>query len=148
MKSRVYDRVFAATLLLLSGLVAWAAAQFEVAFQYEPLGPKAFPLIISALLAISALWLMINPSSDDWKPSSGLILKLAGTLVLMYIYAALYQSAGFIIATTIVGGVFSWLFGEKPLKAGIYALVMSVASFFFLTSVLQLNVPAGHIFGG
>ena len=144
----MYDRIFAGTLLLLSGLVAWAAAQFDVPFQYEPLGPKAFPLIISALLAIAACWLLIKPGVNRWKPASSVLLKLAGALGLMYLYASLYEPAGFIIATTVVGGMFSWLFGEKPLKAGLYALTMSVLSFFLLTSLLQLNVPAGSIFGG
>ncbi|MBV1788673.1 tripartite tricarboxylate transporter TctB family protein [Marinobacterium sp. D7] len=144
----MYDRIFAGALLLLSGLIAWAAAQFDVPFQYEPLGPKAFPYILSALLAVAAVWLMIRPSADDWKPTKEVVLRLGGALVLMYGYAFIYEPLGFIIATAIVGGVFSWLFGEKPIKAGVYALVMSVMSFFLLTDLLQLNVPVGTVFGG
>lgn len=144
----MYDRIFAGTLLLLSGLVAWAAAQFEVPFQYEPLGPKAFPYILSACLALASIWLIIKPSADDWHPSKQVLLRLVGALVLMYVYALMYEPLGFIVATTVVGAVFSWKFGAKPVVAGVYALVMSVVSYFMLTDLLQLNVPAGAIFGG
>ncbi|RRJ84199.1 tripartite tricarboxylate transporter TctB family protein [Aestuariirhabdus litorea] len=144
----MYDRIFAGTGLLLSGLVVWAALAIEVPFQYEPLGPKAFPIILATLLAISCLWLLIKPDADSWKPSGSLLLKLGSALVAMYLYARLYEPAGFIIATTLVGGYFCWAFGQKPLKAGAYALVMSVLSYFLLTSALQLNVPLGTLFGG
>lgn len=144
----MYDRIFAGTLLLLSGLVAWAAAQFEVPFQYEPLGPKAFPFILSGLLAITAVWLLFRPSANDWQPTKNVLLRLIAALVLMYAYAAMYEPLGFIVATTIVGGLFSWKFGAKPMTAAIYALAMSVLSYFLLTDLLQLNVPAGTVFGG
>lgn len=144
----MYDRIFAGVLVVLSGLIAWTAYQFDVPFQYEPLGPKAFPIILSALLALASLWLLVKPSADDWHPSGALLGKLLGALVLMYVYASLYAPVGFIIATTLVGGAFSWLFGEKLVKSGVYALSLSVVSFFVLTKALQLNVPVGTIFGG
>lgn len=143
----MYDRIFAGTLLVLSGLLAWAATQFKVPFQYEPLGPKAFPLIIAAIMAVSAVYLLFRPSTNDWKPSSSVLLKLGGALTLFWIYAYLYEPMGFIVANTIVGAVFSWLFGERPLRAAFYALFLSIVSYFLLTSALQLNVPVGKLFG-
>ncbi|WP_372743058.1 tripartite tricarboxylate transporter TctB family protein [Neptunomonas sp.] len=139
----MYDRLFAGTLLVLSGLIVWAALQLEVPFQYEPLGPKAFPVILGALLAMTSIWLIIKPDENKWHPSSEIVKKMLIGLVLMIVYAALFERAGFIVATFIVGGVFSWLFGETPKRAGLYALVMSVISYFMLTSLLQLNVPSG-----
>ncbi len=61
----MYDRIFAGTLLLLSGLLAWAATQFKVPFQYEPLGPKAFPIIIAVILAISSIYLLFAKPSTN-----------------------------------------------------------------------------------
>lgn len=143
----MYDRIFAGTLLVLSGLFAWAATQFKVPFQYEPLGPKAFPLIIAAVMAVSAAYLLFRPSANDWKPSSSVLLKLGCALALFWVYAYLYEPMGFIVANTLVGAVFSWLFGERPLRAALYALFLSVTSYFILTSALQLNVPVGKLFG-
>ncbi len=144
----MYDRIFAGVLLVLSGLVAWAATQLQVPFQYEPLGPKAFPLILFALMAISAIWLAFKPDAGRWQMERAVLIRIIQALVILFAYAWMYDRLGFIIATTIVGGVFSWMFGEKPLRAGAYALVLSVCSYFLLTTLLQLNVPAGHILGG
>ncbi|WP_394165209.1 tripartite tricarboxylate transporter TctB family protein [Neptunomonas phycophila] len=144
----MYDRIFAGALLLLSGLIVWAALKLDVPFQYEPLGPKAFPVILGVILAITSVWLLIKPSKNDWHPSKEILGKILAGLVLLTVYAALFEHAGFIVATFIVGGVFSWLFGEKPIRAGVYALVMSVISYFLLSSLLQLNVPSGTWWAG
>lgn len=142
------DRLFGLVLLALSGLVAWSASQLQVNFSYEPLGPKAFPLLLSALLALSAIYLVVKPSPEGWQTSSSTLMKLGGALVAMWIYATIYEPLGFVIATIVIGSVLSWMFGEQPKKAVIFSAVMSVVSYFLLTELLQLNVPLGHIFGG
>lgn len=142
------DRIFGLVLLALSGLVAWSASQLQVNFLYEPLGPKAFPILLSALLAVSSIYLVIKPSPEGWKTNAGTLSKLGMTLVTLWIYASIYEPLGFVIATTVIGSILSWMFGEKPKQAVIFSAVMSGVSYFLLTELLQLNVPLGHIFGG
>lgn len=144
----MYDRIFAGTLLLLSGLIAWTAVGFEVPFQYEPLGPKAFPVILAILLAVAAGWLLVKPSKNDWHPDRTVLFKLLTGLGVMTLYAVLFESAGFILSTFLVGAVFSWLFGEKPWRAAAYSLALSLSGYFLLKDLLQLNVPAGALLGG
>ncbi|NVK41144.1 MAG: tripartite tricarboxylate transporter TctB family protein [Oceanospirillaceae bacterium] len=144
----MYDRIFAGTLLLLSGLIAWTAVGFDVPFQYEPLGPKAFPVILSILMALTAGWLLVKPSRNDWHPDRSVLMKLLAGLATMTLYAVLFESAGFIVATFLVGTVFSWLFGEKPWRAAAYSLALSLCGYFLLKDLLQLNVPAGALLGG
>lgn len=143
----MFDRIFAGSLLALSGLIAWTAYHFEVPFQYEPLGPKAFPIILSIVFAMCAVWLFIKPDQNMWHPTSLVLKKIVSGLAIMLAYAALFKYVGFIIATTIVGATFSWLFGEKPVKAFLYALVLSIVGYFLLVELLELNVPIGAIFG-
>lgn len=144
----MFDRLFAGALLGLSGLIAWTAYHFDVPFQYEPLGPKAFPLILSCMLAVSSVWLVLKPSPNAWAPSLAVLLKLLSGVLLMTSYAFLFEKAGFIISTAIVGTVFCLLFGEQPKRAILYSSVLSVVSFFLLKHALQLNVPTGVLFGG
>lgn len=143
----LYDRIFAGTLLVLSGLIAWTAFHFDVPFQYEPLGPKAFPIILSFVLASCCVWLIVKPDRNTWRPNRDVLTKIIIGLVVMVLYAALFEEAGFIIATTIVGTIFSWLFGEKPLKAFLYALTLSIISYFLLADLMELNVPTGLLLG-
>ena len=144
----MYDRILAGTLVVLSGLIIWSALQFDVPFQYEPLGPKAFPIIVAALLAVTSLWLIIKPSAPKWHPSGRVSANIAGALVLLTIYAAMYEPMGFIVATFVVGTAFSMLFGERPLSAALYSLAISVVGYYLLKHALELNVPAGMLFGG
>lgn len=144
----MFDRLFAGALLCLSGLIAWTAYHFEVPFQYEPLGPKAFPLILSAVLALCSVWLIVKPSPNKWVPTGAVLLKLLCGVALMTGYAFLFEKAGFIVSTAIVGTVFCILFGEKPTRAVIYSVILSVVSYFVMKHLLQLNVPTGMLFGG
>lgn len=144
----MFDRLFAGALLCLSGLIAWTAYHFEVPFQYEPLGPKAFPLILSAVLALCSVWLIVKPSPNKWVPTGAVLLKLLCGVALMTGYAFLFEKAGFIVSTAIVGTVFCILFGEKPTRAVIYSAILSIVSYFVMKHLLQLNVPTGMLFGG
>ncbi|WP_100187252.1 tripartite tricarboxylate transporter TctB family protein [Marinomonas sp. BSi20584] len=143
----LYDRIFAGALLVLSGLIAWTAFHFDVPFQYEPLGPKAFPIILSIVLAACCVWMIVKPDKNSWHPTKEIVTKIVIGLVIMVLYAVLFEKAGFIIATTIVGAIFSWLFGEKPLKAFLYALALSLISYFLLADLMELNVPTGLLLG-
>jgi len=143
----LYDRIFAGVLLGLSGLIAWTAFNFDVPFQYEPLGPKAFPIILSLILAVSCVWVIVKPDKNSWKPNKEVLKKVLSGLVVMILYAFLFEEAGFIISTVLVGTSFSWLFGEKPLKAFLYALALSVISYFLLADLMDLNVPTGQLLG-
>ncbi|MBM6549789.1 tripartite tricarboxylate transporter TctB family protein [Marinomonas ostreistagni] len=144
----MFDRLFAGALLGLSGLLAWTAYHFEVPFQYEPLGPKAFPLILSAILALCSVWLLLKPSENKWAPTAAVLVKLLSGVALMTGYAFLFEKAGFIISTAIVGTVFCILFGESTKRAVIYSVALSVVSYFLMKHLLQLNVPTGMLFGG
>lgn len=143
----LYDRIFAGALLVLSGLIAWTAYHFDVPFQYEPLGPKAFPIILSTVLAICSVRLIVKPDANAWLPNKEILTKIVSGLVLMVVYAFLFEEVGFIVATTIVGAIFSWLFGEKPLKSFLYALALSLVSYYLLADLMELNVPTGLLFG-
>ncbi|WP_067217465.1 tripartite tricarboxylate transporter TctB family protein [Marinomonas gallaica] len=144
----MFDRLFAGALLCLSGLIAWTAYHFDVPFQYEPLGPKAFPLILSTVMAFCSVWLFVKPSPNKWAPTGAVLLKLLSGVALMTGYAFLFEKAGFIVSTAIVGTVFCILFGEKPVRAIIYSVILSVVSYFVMKHLLQLNVPTGMLFGG
>jgi putative tricarboxylic transport membrane protein len=75
--------------------------------------------------------MMVKPDQNSWHPNKEILTKVIIGLLIMVLYAVLFEKAGFIISTTLVGAIFSWLFGEKPLKAFLYALILSLISYFF-----------------
>ena len=53
----MYVRVFAAAWLLACAGLALLAWGFEAPFAYDPVGPRAYPLLLLFLMACGALWL-------------------------------------------------------------------------------------------
>lgn len=144
----MYDRIFGAVLVGVSGFYAWDASRFKVAFSYEPLGPKAFPWILAGLLALCGILLILRPDRHQVWPDRAGLLRVGAGLGLIVFYAALFEPLGFIVSTLIVATGFAMLFGLNAWRAGVFALAVSVVGFFVLAGLLDLNVPPGHVFGG
>jgi hypothetical protein len=47
------DRTLGAVCVVASAGMAWAASDYAAAISYEPVGPRAFPLLLAGLLAIA-----------------------------------------------------------------------------------------------
>ena len=46
------DRILGVLALALALTMAWMAQAYQAEFSYEPVGPRAFPLLLAALLAL------------------------------------------------------------------------------------------------
>ena len=57
------DRIFGAVGILIAALFAYSSLIIEESFLSDAVGPKAFPLIIAAILAISSLSIMLKPDA-------------------------------------------------------------------------------------
>jgi putative tricarboxylic transport membrane protein len=143
----MYDRILGVVLVGVSAVYGWSAYQFEVPFQYEPLGPKAFPLILAALMIMSGIGLIVRPDRLAPFPDRKGLANLALACVIMFLYAATFRWLGFILATVLAGSLIGWLFGAKPVRAVVFALALAVVGYFVCGDLLRLNVPTGVLFG-
>lgn len=142
------DRIFAVVTILAAffyGLTAWG---WDIPFQYEPLGPRAFPTLLAALAIVCSLAVLFRPSRVAERLPLSTLARQAGSCAVMLLYAGLFQWLGFILATTLAGGFFARLFGLAWSRALMFAALMSLVSYYGLIGLLQLNVPAGTLFGG
>ncbi len=57
------DRLLGAVCVVASAAMAWAAQDYAAAISYEPVGPRAFPLLLASGLGLSGLWLVLRPSA-------------------------------------------------------------------------------------
>ncbi|GHB31952.1 tripartite tricarboxylate transporter TctB family protein [Salinicola rhizosphaerae] len=137
------DRILSLLLLGLAAFIAVQAWHLDVPFSYDPVGPKAFPLILSALLAILAVVLFVRPGPSGQWPSGALLLRLLFTLVLLFVYAALFVDLGFLATTAIVSVAIAWLFGATPLKALIGGVLLAAGSYLLFTYALGISLPTG-----
>ena len=137
------DRIFAGLLLLLAiGFGAMALAM-HVPFAYDPLGPTAFPLILSGALGVMSITLMLRPAAGTGLPGGHVGAQLVGVLVVLIAYAALFTRAGYLASTVVAMIVLARIFGATWVKAIISGVVLTAASYGLFVWALGIVLPVG-----
>ena len=62
------DRILAAACIAVGAGMAWAAQGYAATISYEPVGPRAFPVLLAALMAVCGLWLLLRPTLGPGLP--------------------------------------------------------------------------------
>ncbi len=148
MRSRWWDRVLGAVLLLVALAFIAGAARLQVPFQYEPLGPKAFPIVLGTLLAICGVVLTLRPDTVEWFDSRAAAWRVLAGALLLCLYAALFEPLGFILSTALAVTAMSRLFGLSVGPAALYGVALAVIGYFGVGEGMGLNLPAGDLFVG
>lgn len=138
------DRLLGLALIGLAVFVAVQAINLEVPFNYEPVGPRAFPLGLAILLAALSLVLVLKPGADGHWPHKALALKLLLVLGLLVVYTMLFTRLGFIPTTFIVVTALARLFEATWGKAMMTGAIMAVGSFLLFTEALGISLPTGY----
>ena len=70
------DRLTGLLVLIVALAFFASATQLEMPFFSDPLGPKAFPMLISSVAIISAIFLITKPDKEPEWPTLGTFYKL------------------------------------------------------------------------
>ena len=139
------DRLLGAVCLALGAAFIWGAASIETGFIVDPLGPRSFPIIIGALLAISALVILARPDPEpEWPAASG-FAELGLAVAVLVGYALLLQPLGFVPATTLGAAALSWRLGARPLWAIVGGVGIAVGIYVIFHLVLGLSLARGPL---
>ncbi len=132
------DRYLGLFLLLLAVGYGLGALGLEAEYLADPLGPRAFPLLLAGVLGVLGLWLLLFPGSDPaprfpaWRPQA-----LAVGSFVLYAYALV--PLGFVLATTLEVGFLARLLGAGWSR-GLFAGFAFAASL-YLIFVFGLGIP-------
>lgn len=137
------DRILGIGALVLSGVMFWQGIGLVAPFSYEPLGPRAFPFLIAAIIGLCGLWLVIKGGGQTEPNPPGANLRIGAMFLVVLGYALIYQSAGFIIATALMTSLVGKLFGGGWLKPIIGGVVSAVFFFYLFDRVLDVVLPLG-----
>ena len=147
MASTGWDRALGAVLVAVAvGYIA-SAASIHVPFQYEPLGPKAFPILLGSLLAVCGGVLICRPDAIRWFDDRAAALRVLAGAVIFCVYAALFEPIGFIVSTILMAFAVSRLFGLDAGRSVAYGIVLALAGYFGAGELLGLNLPDGTMLG-
>ena len=149
----------AALLGAAGALVLIDAARLVTPYsQSDPVGPKTVPIIVGALLLVSAVMLAVNVlrgghgeaeagedidlnHPSDWKT----VLPLAGAFIANIL---LIDWAGWVISGTVLFWGSVWALGSRHyVRDGLISLALSLLTFYGFYLGLGIGLPAGLLEG-
>ena len=139
----MYVRLFAATWLLLCAWLAVIAWGFQAPFAYDPVGPRAYPLLLLSLMGAGSLWLLIKPGLLDQQLHVPGALRTLLCILVLLAYALLFEPLGFILGTALATFALGLLFTGRLLPCAISAVLMGVLLYALFDLVLDVPLPLG-----
>lgn len=141
------DRTLGVAALLLSAFLAWFGHGLEAASTYEPVGPRAFPLLLATVIGLCGLRLVVKGGNPAAPNPPGANSRIALMVALVLVYAGLFQWAGFVLATAVVSACVGRLFGGSWLQCGIGGTSLSVLFYVLFDRLLDVVLPLGWLEG-
>ncbi|SFJ80379.1 tripartite tricarboxylate transporter TctB family protein [Celeribacter neptunius] len=139
------DRIFGVVGLLLAIGFAVSALAIEESFLSDAVGPKAFPLIIAAVLGLSSIAIALRPDAAPHWPSLGRLAEILAAAVVMVLYAELLPVIGFVIATAFAAAYLTWRLGSGLVTSVVTGIGTSVGIYVIFHLVLGLSLARGPL---
>lgn len=137
------DRTLGAACVLLAVGMAWAARDYAAPISYEPVGPRAFPLLLSGLLAAGGAWLVVRPGPHASGLSLPQLKALGLTVLAVFGYALLFQMLGFTLATTLMAVPVGMAFGGSLKQSLAGGAGLGLGCFLLFDKLLDVVLPTG-----
>jgi putative tricarboxylic transport membrane protein len=134
------DRIFGLVVLMLALAYIASATQIQTSFLSDPVGPKAFPILIGAVAAISALVLMLRPDPEPGWPGLRTFGALLIAVAVLVGYAYALKPLGFIAPTAVTAAILSYQISPRAGPAAIAGTGLSLGLFILFKYALGLSL--------
>lgn len=141
------DRLLGVAALVFAAFLTWFGYDLEAPFSYEPVGPKAFPLLLALIIALCGVRLILKGGNDVEPNPPGANFRIATMVGILAAYAFLFQWLGFIVATALMAILIGRLFGGTWLKTMVGGVLMAIGLFLLFDRVMDVVLPAGLLGG-
>jgi putative tricarboxylic transport membrane protein len=154
LSDRLADRIVAACTLLLAAVYLYATATLPAMDIGDPLGPKAFPVLLGSLLALAGVLLLLESRSKRALGESGESgvpparpLQVAGVSVITVAFFALLEPLGYLIAFSLYLFVLMlWLHRRSPLVCLATAVLFALGSYTLFAKALGVALAKGLLY--
>ena len=138
----ISDRIFGLVVLMVALAFIANATQIQTSFLADPVGPKAFPMLVGGIAGLCGLFMIIRPDPDPkWAKGRTLIALLVAISVLVA-YAYALKPLGFVIPTAITAAILSYQISPQIRPASLAGIGLSVGLFVLFKYALDLGLVA------
>lgn len=142
------QRIFAAVLLwacLGLGVMAWP---YQAAFAYEPVGPRAYPLLMLGLLSLALFYWLLRPTpitqnSEEPPVDRSTLGKIGLCVLLLLLFASLFEPLGFVLSATLFGIPMARLYGGRWLPSVLIISLLSIGLYLLFDKAMDVPLPLG-----
>lgn len=141
------DRIFGSIALVISliyGFIAFTV--IKAPFQYDPLGPEAWPRILSVVATLCCFYIIVRPDRLRFNVLGHTLIRIGLVVLLLSAYAVLFERLGFIVSTALFCGVLSRMLGATNKQAVLFGAASGLLGYGLCAGLLDLNLPIGAIF--
>ena len=137
------DRILAGVMLLFSLYYGFEAYTLQVPFAYDPLGPRAFPFLLSILLAVFVLLVFLSPKEQPrhW-PTKRLLLKSVLVVATLVGYSITLFWLGFVLSTIICVTLLALLFEANWGQSLVGGISLGLTFYGLFGWLLQIPLPS------
>lgn len=139
------DRLLGIFAVGLGVFLFWFGHDLQAPFSYEPVGPRAFPLLVATVITLCGVYLSIKGGNPVQGNTAGANLRITLMVVLIGAYALLFQTLGFTISTALMTAAVGRLFGGSWLKAILAGIGIGIGFFFLFDRLLDVVLPTGML---
>jgi putative tricarboxylic transport membrane protein len=138
----VSERVFIFFLFICGAVYLYFGLKIEVPFAYEPLGPRAFPVLLGgSLLALCLLTLFFHNMSAIRLQKR--VVRHGGAI---FFYLLTFQMLGFMLATTVSTYFIARSVGCSWMQGLLTGLVLAISFYGIFHFLLGVPLPLGVLF--
>lgn len=134
------DRIFGLVMAVIALAYIASAFQIQTSFLSDPVGPKTFPVIIGAIGALSAMFLVFRPDPEPQWPAAKTFGALAIAVIVLVLYAYSLRPLGFLLPTAIAAAVLSYQISPRPKYAAMVGIGLSAGLFIIFRFALGLGL--------
>ena len=145
------DRILGAVCVVVGAGMAWAAQDYVAPISYEPVGPRAFPLLLATLLIGAGAWMTVRPSAHGFGLARADVRPIGLAMLAAIVYALLFQWLGFPVATAAMAVPVGMAFGGSWKQSLAGGAGLGLVLYLLFDKLLDVVLPTGLLsfaFGG
>ena len=149
-KNRFADLIIGVLMIALG--IAVMVLSGNLAQAKVGLGPAGYPRAVAIIMLVLGLVMVVSTLIKGmpklvWKPDRQMFLRVAGTVVVSFIYLWLLNQIGFLFLTPFYLFALMWIFGYQNLKvAALASIGSSVVIYLLFTKAFMVFLPEFALF--
>lgn len=136
------ERLFNLLILCGAAVYVFFGWQIHAPFAYDPLGPRALPLIVGTVLFVLCLFKMFASQTTPLRVEK----SLGGVTSALLLYVVFFNLLGFMLATTVAAYLIARSVGGSWMEGALTGLIIAIFFYGVFYFLLGVDLPLGIIF--